>query len=57
MVLNNPERALAATSTRVRLETLHQGFGRLSAPRANVAYAESAFAVKRMLNLPGHPLS
>jgi Tfp pilus assembly protein PilF len=49
------ERALAATPTRVRLETLHEGFGRLSASRAYVAYAESAIAVKRMLNLRGAP--
>jgi len=49
------ERALATTPDRVPLTELHGGFVRLSASRARIAYAESAVAVRRMLDLRGAP--
>ena len=47
------EKALATTTLRVSLAELHNGFGELSAPRARAAYAESALAVRQMLDLRG----
>jgi tetratricopeptide (TPR) repeat protein len=51
--IEQSERVLAAVATRVPLGELHGGFARLSGARASVAYAESAIAVKRMMDLRG----
>jgi tetratricopeptide (TPR) repeat protein len=45
--------ALARARTRPALQDLHGSFSRLSAEDARVAYAVSAHAVKRMINLRG----
>jgi hypothetical protein len=46
---------LARTPTRVPLSRLTRGFGGMSGEQALVAYAESAVAVKKMVDLRGMP--
>ena len=53
--IEQSERVLASTPDRASLTDLHNGFGRLPAARVRVAYAESAVAVRRMLDLRGAP--
>lgn len=48
-------RVLSAAPSRPRLADLHGGFGRLTRAEAIVAYALSAVAVRRMLDLRGAP--
>jgi hypothetical protein len=53
--LDAAARMLAAAASRPRLADLHGGFGRLDRREAQVAYALSAVAVRRMLDLRGAP--
>ena len=53
--IDNAERVLARTSARPALTDLHGSFFKLSAADAAVAYAFSARAVQRMIELRGAP--